>query len=371
MLKNDEYFMHLALRQALKGKGKTSPNPLVGAVVVKNGRILSRGYHERAGLAHAEVVALDEAGNHARGASLYVTLEPCTHYGRTPPCVDRIIKSGIKEVIVGMIDPNPLNNGRGIKILKQHKIKTRVGILGDKLNKLNEVFIKYITKKMPFVTVKVGESLDGKIASRTGDSKWITSDRSRAYAHRLRRDYDAIMVGVNTVLRDNPALDAWFSRKELIKIVVDSQLSTPQQANIFSKRSQVIIVTLPMAPGQETENKKILSQKAKILEVKGKEGQVNLKDMLKKLARLRISNILVEGGGTLIGSLFDEGLVDKVLFFISPKIIGGKDAISAVMGKGIGRIDKAIKLKNFQLKHIGEDFLFTGYVNEHISYGTK
>ncbi len=357
-----EYYMNLAYKLALKAKGRTSPNPMVGALAVTDGRIIGKGYHEKAGAAHAEVIALEEAGKNAKGAILYVTLEPCAHFGKTGPCVDRIIKSGVKEVIVGMIDPNPLNNGRGIKILKQHRIKVEVGFLEGRLKRLNESFVKYITKRMPFVTVKVAQSLDGRIATKTGDSKWITSDRSRAYAHRIRQNYDAIMVGVNTILRDNPKLDTWFSKKHPIKIVVDSQLSTPQDPNIFSKNSSVIIVTLPISPGQETENRKILAGKAKILEVKERAGQINLKDMMKKLAQLEITNILIEGGGTLIGSLFDEGLVDKILFLISPKIIGGKDAISSVMGKGISRIERAIKLKDYTLKRVGEDFLFEGYV---------
>ncbi|MFH1640942.1 MAG: bifunctional diaminohydroxyphosphoribosylaminopyrimidine deaminase/5-amino-6-(5-phosphoribosylamino)uracil reductase RibD [Candidatus Omnitrophota bacterium] len=362
MKKNHEYYMNLALRLALKAQGKTSPNPMVGALLVKNGKVVGRGYHQKAGAPHAEVAALDDAGEKSKGACLYVTLEPCVHFGKTPPCVNRIIKSGIKEVVIGMLDPNPLNNGKGIKILKEHKIKVQVGFLEERLKKINEVFIKYITKRIPFVTVKVGQSLDGKIASKTGDSKWITSDKSRAYAHRLRRNYDAIMVGVNTVLRDNPTLDTWFYDSHPVKIIVDSQLSISADVNIFSKNSQVIIATLHNLPGQETENRKILALKAKILEIKEKEGQVNLKDMMKKLAQLEISNILVEGGGTLIGSFFDEGLVDKVMFFISPKIIGGKEALSSVMGRGISRIDKAVKLKGVRFKKIGDDFLVEGYI---------
>lgn len=359
---SDEYFMELALRLAKRAKGRTSPNPMVGALVVKNHKISGWGYHERAGLPHAEVVALDRAGKNIKGAKLYVTLEPCTHFGRTPPCVNRIIKSGIKEVIIGMVDPNPLNNGRGIELLKKNNIRVKAGFLEPELKKLNAPFIKYITKRMPFVTVKVGQSLDGKIAAKTGDSKWITSDKSRAYAHRIRQNYDAIMVGVNTVLRDNPTLNVWFSKKQPLKIIVDSQLSTPQGANIFSRNSRVVIVTLPVRQGQETENRRALAQKAKILEVKEKAGQINLKDMMKKLGQLEITNIFVEGGGTLIGSLFDEGLVDKVLFFISPKIIGGKDAISSVMGRGISRIDKAVKLRDARVKRIGEDLLVEGNV---------
>jgi len=359
MKKDDLYFMKLALKLALKAKGQTHPNPLVGAVVVKNGRIIGKGYHERAGSAHAEVAALDEAGIHATGAKLYVTLEPCAHFGRTPPCVNRIVRSGIAEVIVGMKDPNPLINGKGIAMLKEHRIKVRVGFMEEQLRKVNEVFIKYCTKNIPFITVKIAQSLDGKIATRTFESKWITSDKSRVFSHRLRANYDAIMVGVNTVLRDNPRLDAWFSQRHPRKVVVDSRLSTPFDANIFLK-GEVIIATLSTKPGQETENRVILAQKAKILETKEQDGQVNLKDMMKKLASLEISNVLVEGGGTLIGALFDARLVDKVLFFISPKIIGGKEAISSVMGKGVARIDKSIKLKEVKLSRIGEDFLIEG-----------
>lgn len=359
MKKNHEYFMKLAMKLALRAKAKTSPNPLVGALVVKNGRIVGKGYHQKAGLAHAEVAALYQAQDKARGATLYVTLEPCVHFGRTPPCVTRIIKSGIKEVVIGMLDPNPLNNGKGVAALKQHRIKVSVGALEKELKKVNEAFIKYITKRIPFVTVKVAESLDGKIATKTGDSKWITSDKTREFAHRLRRNYDAVMVGVNTVLRDDPKLDAWFSKKQPIKIVIDSNLSTSQNANIFLK-GKAIIVTLPAKPGQETENRLILSRKARVLEVKEKQGQINLKDMMKKLAGLQITSILVEGGGTLIGALFDERLVDKALFFISPKVIGGKDAIGSVMGRGITRIDKAIKLKEVKLMRIKEDFLMEG-----------
>ncbi|MCX5715246.1 MAG: bifunctional diaminohydroxyphosphoribosylaminopyrimidine deaminase/5-amino-6-(5-phosphoribosylamino)uracil reductase RibD [Candidatus Omnitrophica bacterium] len=360
--KDHEYYMNLATDLALKGKGKTAPNPMVGAVVVKNGKIIGKGYHEKAGAAHAEVVALDSAGKSARGATLYVTLEPCTHFGRTPPCVDKVISSGIKQVFVGMVDPNPVNNGKGVQFLESHHIKVKVGILQEKLKVINEAFIKYITSGIPLVTVKVAQSLDGRIATSAGDSKWITSDKARAYAHRLRKDFDAIMVGVNTVLRDNPRLDPWFSKKDLVKIVIDTQLSTPPEANIFSKKSPVIIATLPSPAGQETENRAMLAQKAKILEVREKSGQVNLKDLLKKLGQQGILSVLVEGGGTLIGSLFDEGLVDKVLFFISPKIIGGKESISSVMGKGISRVDKAIKIKQVKLRRIGPDFLIEGRI---------
>ncbi len=359
----DEYYMGLALKLALKAKGKTAPNPLVGALVVKAGKIIGRGFHAKAGFAHAEIVALDAAGKKAVGATLYVTLEPCAHTGRTPPCINRIIGSGIKEVVVGMIDPNPLNNGKGVTLLKQGNIKVKVGVLQERLKEINESFIKYITTRIPLITVKVAESLDGRIATRTGDSKWITSDKSRAFAHRIRKDYDAIMVGVNTVLRDNPSLNAWFSEKKLIKIIVDSNLSISENSNIFAGDSQVIIITLSSRPGQETENRKRLAAKARILEVKEKAGQINLRDALKKLAQLQISNIIVEGGGTLIGSLFDERLVDKILFFISPKIIGGKEAVSSVMGNGVKRVDQAVKLHDLKIRRFGEDLLVQARVS--------
>jgi diaminohydroxyphosphoribosylaminopyrimidine deaminase/5-amino-6-(5-phosphoribosylamino)uracil reductase len=331
--------------------------------VVKNGRIIGQGYHRKAGSYHAEVVALDEAGERAEGSTLYTTLEPCTHFGRTPPCVHKIIQSGIKEVVIGTVDPNPVNNGKGIEILRANKIKTQVGFLEEELNRINESFIKYITKKIPFITVKVAQSLDGRIATANGDSKWITSDKARAFAHRLRADYDAVMVGVNTVLRDNPRLNAWFSKRQPAKIVADSRLSTPESSNIFLSGGKVIIVTLPTKSGQETQNRANIEKRATILEVKEKDGQVNLKDMMKQLAaRFQITSVLVEGGGTMVGSLFDEGLVDKVLFFISPKIIGGKDAIGSVMGKGAARVDKAIKLKDVSLRRLGGDFLVEAYV---------
>lgn len=362
MKKDHSYFMGLAMKLALKARGRTSPNPMVGALVVKNGAIVGKGYHRKAGLAHAEIIAMEEAGKKSKGAALYVTLEPCVHFGKTPPCVDKIIKNGIREVIIGMLDPNPINNGRGVNILKQHKIRVKVGFMENELRKMNEVFIKYISRGVPFLTVKLAQSLDGKIATRKGNSKWITSDKSRTYAHRMRQDYDAIMVGVNTVIRDNPRLDPWFSKRHPAKVVVDSQLSTPENANVFSGNARVFIITLPTQPGQETENRKSLSKRAKILEVKEKAGQINLKDMLRKLAQLGITNILVEGGGTLVGSLFDERLVDKVLFFISPKIIGGKEAIGSVMGQGVPTVDKSFKLREVKLRKIGEDFLFEGYV---------
>ncbi len=364
-MSKNEYFIRKALSLALKAKGMTFPNPLVGAVVVKRGRIVGKGYHKKAGSPHAEVEAIGSSGKRAKGAVLYVTLEPCTHYGRTPPCVDKILEAGIKKVVVGMVDPNPLNNGKGIKLLREHKVKVEVGFLEDELRGINQPFIKYISRKTPLITVKVGQSLDGKIASRTGDSKWITSDKARGLAHRLRLEYDGIMVGANTVISDNPFLVSGVPEHILTRIIVDSHLGTPYNANIFQKPGPVIIATLKETAGQETENRNLLSQKAGILEVRENQGQVNLYDLLKKLAQAGLTNILVEGGGTLIGSLFDCNLVDRVLFFIAPKIIGGKDAKSSVMGRGVAYVDKAVKLKDVTIKKIDEDFLVEGVIHKY------
>ena len=361
-MNRDEFFMSRAASLALRARGRTSPNPLVGALVVKNGKVIGSGYHKKAGLAHAEVMAIDSAGPRAKGSTLYVTMEPCAHYGLTPPCVDKIISSGARRVVVGMVDPNPLNNGRGIDILKERGLSVDVGFLEPRLRTLNESFIKYITRRVPFVTVKVGQSLDGKIATKDGNSKWITSDAARKFARKLRSNYDAIMVGVNTVIRDNPYLSPEGRGSFLSRIVVDSRLSTPACANIFRSPGSVFIATIEPARGQETENRKLLSEKARIIDVKDNNGQVNLHSLLKKLGNLKITNILVEGGGSLIGSLFDLGLVDKVLFFIAPKIIGGKDSICSVMGKGVLRIDKSVRLKDVKIRRIGEDLLVEGHV---------
>lgn len=352
-----ERYMECALSLARRAYGETSPNPCVGALLVKHGRIVGSGFHRKAGSAHAEIVALEKAGPAARGATLYVTLEPCAHYGRTSPCVDAVIARGVRQVVIGMQDPNPLNNGKGIRLLEAAGIKVTSGVLADKARSLNEVFVKYITTGLPFVTVKVAESLDGRIATRTGASKWITAEDARAYAHRLRHRYDGVMVGVNTVLRDNPRLDAWGPGKQPVKIIVDSQLSVGQKAAIFESGTPVVIATLASASGQETPNRRILSARAHIIDIKGAGGQVHLRHLLKKLARMELTNILVEGGGTLIGSLFDEMLVDRVMFFISPKIIGGKDALGSVMGRGPASVSQAVALDKVRVRRFSEDIL--------------
>lgn len=356
-----EKYMRLALDLARKGEGMTSPNPVVGAVIVRNGRIAGKGYHKKAGLPHAEINAIEDAGKMAKGSTLYVTLEPCDHFGRTPPCTDAIINSGIKNVIVAALDPNPVTSGRGIRTLNKSGINTKVGLLGNEARAMNKPFEKYITKKLPYVTVKAAESLDGKIAARSGDSKWITSESSRRYVHGLRRKADAVMVGANTVLRDDPSLMARTRGTEQpVRIIVDSALRTPLNARIFSgiKESPLIIAT---ASGS-SRAKRYEARGARVLKVAPKNGMVSLKALLRELAKMEITNILVEGGGSLNASLFEEGLVDKVIFFVAPKIIGGKSAITPVEGRGAGDIGSAVKLKNVRAKRFGDDIMIEAEV---------
>ena len=347
--------MRKALVLAAKAKDPR-PNPYVGAIVVKNNKIIGAGFHKKAGEAHAEVIALDKAGSDAFGATLYVTLEPCRHFGRTPPCTDKIIESGVREVIIGMTDPNPLNKGAGIKLLRNANIKVKVGVLERDARKINSAFIKYISQKMPYICVKVGSSLDGKIATRNFDSQWITGPAARNFAHKLRGKFDAVMVGVNTLIRDNPKLSG---TSKNIKIIVDTHLKTLLKSRIFSA-GKIIIVTAKKIIDNKAA--RLIKKGAQIVSISAKGGRVNLRVMMKKLAALEISKILVEGGGELVGSLFDEKLVDEVKFFIAPKIIGGRCAISSVMGEGVSRIDKAIKLRDVRIRRLGKDFLVEGEV---------
>lgn len=355
-IKIDEKYMRIAIGLAKRAEGMTSPNPIVGAVVVKDGRIVGKGYHRAAGLSHAEVDALLEARDRARGATLYVTLEPCDHFGRTPPCTDLIIRTGIRRVVAGMPDPNPINNGRGMKRLAKHGIKTVVGLLADDVRSINKVYTKYITKNLPYVTIKVAQSLDGKIATRSGDSRWITAGDSRCFVHRLRSKVDAVMVGVNTVIMDNPLLTARFTgSKEPVRVIVDSGLRTPITAKIFSniKRSPVIIATV-----SKSEKSKIYEAKgAVVLRLKKKNGRVDIKELLKTLAKRQITHVLVEGGGELNAGLLEARLVDKLLFFVAPKIVGGREAITSVEGNGVSGIGEAINFKIVSVKRFENDIL--------------
>ena len=357
---NDEIFMREALRIAKNAEGRTSPNPLVGAVVVRDGRIIAEGWHRQAGTPHAEVHALNMAGELAKNSTLYVTLEPCSHFGRTPPCANKIVESGIKKVVVAMKDPNPKVAGRGLEILKSAGIEVEVGILEDDAKKLNEVFLKWITKKMPFVTAKFACSLDGKIATSTGESQWISCAESRKFTHHLRDINDAIMVGSGTVSADNPTLTARIEGgKNPARIVIDSLAKTPLDFNVVcDKKAETIFAVTENAPSE-----KISALKNAGVEIifAGTE-KVDLKILLEKLAEREITSVLVEGGGTLHFSLLELGLVDKVFAFIAPKIIGGQNSKTAVEGKGFEKLSDAVNLKNLTAEKIGDDILICGYV---------
>ncbi len=359
-----EEYLRLAIKLAKKGLGYTNPNPLVGAVIVKNGEIVGRGYHHGYGLPHAEIDALRKAKEKAGGATLYVNLEPCCFFGKTPPCTTAIIKSGIKEVVISLKDPNPRVSGKGINQLKKAGIKVKTGVLTGEAKKLNEVYIKFITTKKPFVTLKAAMSIDGKIATRTGDSKWITSKDTRDFSHRLRFQYDGILVGIGTVLKDNPYLNYYppgnFKKKikRFTKVIVGSSAKIPLDANLF-KNSRVILATTKMAPVNKL--KKLEKRGVEIL-VLEKNKKVDLLKLMEELGKREISNLLIEGGGAINESALRSGIVDKAYFFISPKIIGGKDAKTPVEGKGIKNLKEAILLKEIRYQRIGEDFLMEGYV---------
>ena len=362
MNNSDTSYMQKALGLAAKARGKTSPNPMVGAVIVKSGRMIAADYHRRAGTPHAEALALKKAGTTAKGATLYVTLEPCCHTEkRTPPCTDAIISAGIKEVVMAMVDPNPFVAGEGIKTLKKAGIRTRTGVLKHEAQRLNEVFIKFITKHEPFVTLKMAQSLDGKIATAKGESKWITGPQARNRVHNMRREVDAILTGIGTVEKDNPSLDCRVGRgKNPYRIIVDSSLRIPLNSKVMSHNDgRTIIATTSKASDKKINT--ILKTGNRVLVIKDKKGRVDLKKLMKELGKLEISSLLIEGGSSISASALSAGIVDKVMFFSAPKIIGGTDSISSVGGSSPARLSGAIELKDLTVIAYGKDFLIEGY----------
>ncbi len=362
MSKNqDVVYMQRALDLALRAKGNTSPNPLVGAVVVGGGKVVAEGWHHYCGGDHAEVIALKKAGEKAKGATLYVTLEPCSHFGRTPPCVDKILSCGIREVVIGMTDPNPLNNGKSIKVLRTQGMNVRVGFLVKELKKINEGFIKYITTHTPFVTVKCAQTLDGKIATAAGQSQWITAPKTRDYAHRLRNDFDAVLVGINTALKDDPQLNAARKNKRLTKIIVDSHLRLPLDAKLFkgTRPEDIIVATTHRASRGQRD--RWARQGVSVLVCPIKDNGVDLKYLFKELGKREIAHLLIEGGGRMIGSALKEGLVDKLLLFLAPKILGDERALDSVVGFQAKHVGEAVRFKDLTIGRIGEDILIEAY----------
>lgn len=359
-------YMEQALSLARLALGQASPNPAVGAVVVKDGEVIGQGYTQPPGSWHAEVVALKQAGEKARGGTLYVTLEPCCHYGRTPPCAQAIIDAGICEVHLAMLDPNPIVSGRGEDWLVREGIKTYTGEHEEEAREINEAYIKFTKIGMPWVTVKFAVSLDGKIATRTGSSEWITGSEARKYVHCLRYAVDAIMSGANTIITDNPRLTCRHGavggqvREQPLRVIVDGKGRTPETARIFDEPGKVL-----MAVGESTspERKAALAQAgAELLELPTKGELLDLEKLLKALAERQITSVLVEGGGFLVGSLFDSGLVDKVIAFVAPIVIGGEGAKTPVAGKGVDMITDAIRLERVSVEQFGDDLMISGYV---------
>ncbi len=356
-------YMRLALRLAAKAKGKTRPNPMVGAILVRRGQVVGQGFHQRAGLPHAEVIALRRAGARARGATLYVTLEPCSHTGRTGPCVEAILRAGVKKVVAAMPDPNPKVRGRGLQRLRAHGVKTRVGLLSPQARSINRVFVTWMTRRRPFVTVKVAQSLDGKIATVAGESRWISSPAARRWAHGLRSQADAVLVGVETVLKDDPRLTVRLGKGNVqpIRVILDSHLRTPSTARLFSFRSPVVIAAARSAPSQRQS--RLERAGAEVLRLPSRQGRVDLRVLLRELAKREISHLLIEGGGEAIASAFKAKAVDRVAWLIAPKIIGGRRAPTAVGGDGVSRISKAIPLVNVSGRFLGPDLLVEGDVH--------
>lgn len=359
---NDEDFMREALRLARNAEGRTTPNPLVGAVIVREGRIIAAGWHRKAGTPHAEVHALSMAGNLAQGATLYVTLEPCAHYGRTGPCAKAVAEAGIRRVVIGMKDPNPLVAGKGIQILQDAGVEVVCGVLESEAIRLNEVFLKWIAHKMPFVVLKTAMSLDGKIATAAGESRWVTNEVSRYRVHEYRDKYDGIMVGIGTVLADNPSLTTRLSDrkgKNPVRIIVDSQARTPLTAKVLTDgQARTIVAVTEQAPADRVAA--LQAAGAEIL-VAGGDVHVDLRQLLQKLGEQEICSVFVEGGGQVNFSLLAAGLVDKVHAFIAPKLIGGQDALTPVEGAGFSHLSEAVELECITMEQLAGDILLTGY----------
>jgi diaminohydroxyphosphoribosylaminopyrimidine deaminase/5-amino-6-(5-phosphoribosylamino)uracil reductase len=364
-MKNHEYYMRQVLKLAKKGMGLTNPNPLVGAIIVKEGKIIAKGYHKAFGLAHAEVNAINNAKESLEGSTLYVNLEPCSHYGKTPPCAKAIIEAGVKNVVIAMIDPNPLVKWQGVKMLKNAGVDITLGVLENEAKKVNEIYIKYITQKEPFVIMKSAMTLDGKIATFSGNSKWISCEASRNYAHKLRNRVSAIMLGINTVLTDNPRLTTRLSKKDSkdpIKVIIDSKGRLPIDSNVInsSSNAKVILATTNML---NPEKEKQLSNKGvTIIKTDYNNNGVNLISLMSELYNLNIDSVLIEGGGNINASALSAGIVDKAIMFIAPKIVGGKSAKTPVEGEGVEFLDDAIRLNDISISQIGSDILVEGYV---------
>jgi diaminohydroxyphosphoribosylaminopyrimidine deaminase/5-amino-6-(5-phosphoribosylamino)uracil reductase len=358
----DARWMQRALRLAARGQGRTSPNPMVGAVVVQKGELVGEGYHREVGGPHAEVWALRQAGDRARGGTIYVTLEPCSHHGRTPPCADALVQAGLGRVVAAMVDPNPRVSGAGLERLREAGIEVEVGVLEGEARRLNAAYIKHTVEGLPLVSLKAAMSLDGKIATASRESRWITGERARAVGHRLRAMHDAVMVGMGTVLADDPRLTVRQARgRTPRRVVVDSKGRTPTEAAVL-KADQIPVIIAVTEGAPEGKTAALRGAGAEVIEVSSRDGRVDLQGLMQDLASRQIQSVLVEGGGTLAEGLLAAGLVDRVYFFIAPKIIGGATAPTPVDGAGIAELSQAWRLERVQVRRVGEDILISGDV---------
>jgi diaminohydroxyphosphoribosylaminopyrimidine deaminase/5-amino-6-(5-phosphoribosylamino)uracil reductase len=365
----DKRFMQMALDLAKKGEGFTSPNPMVGAVIVKDGKVVGKGYNKAAGEAHAEVNAIDDAGALAENATLYVTLEPCHHEGRTPPCTDKVVASGIRRVVAAMNDPNPDVKGGGLDYLKRRGISITVGVCEKQAKRLNEIFIKYVETKRPFTIIKCAATLDGRIATKTGDSRWVTGEESRQFVHQLRHAVDAVMVGINTVEKDDPSLTTRlttrpknFKQLDPIRIILDTHLRISEKAKLLQLHSDsdTILITAPLV---SSDKKARLEKKGvRIIESPVIDGLIDLDRLMDPLGSLGITSLLIEGGGRVFASALSAGIVDKVLFFYAPKILGGDDGIPICKGPGADLMDNCIPVKDIRVRRFGDDIMVEGYI---------
>ncbi len=359
---NDIEYMRMALKLAEKGCGWVSPNPMVGAVIVKDGRVIGQGWHERYGGLHAERNALADCAEPPEGATMYVTLEPCCHYGKQPPCTDAVLEAGISRVVIGSADPNPLVCGKGVRILREHGVSVTENVLKEECDRLNEVFFHYIRTNLPFVVMKYAMTMDGKIAAYTGESKWITGDAARNHVQQQRHRYSAIMAGVGTVLADDPQLTCRLEGgKNPVRIICDSKLRTPFTSRVVATANDVpTILATCCADGE----RRLEYEKAgcRVLVVGEKDGHVDLQELMHRLGQENIDSVLLEGGGTLNWSALESGVVQKVMTYIAPKLFGGRDAKTPVEGEGFPSPSEAVRLKNSRMTRLGGDILIESEV---------
>lgn len=363
---DDTKYMQLALELAAKGTGKVNPNPLVGAVIVKDGKIIGEGYHEKYGELHAERNALANCSSSPKSATMYVTLEPCCHYGKTPPCTEAIIENRIAKVVVGTLDPNEKMAGKGVEILRNAGIEVLVGVLEEECKRINEVFFHYITTKRPYVVMKYAMTMDGKIATVTGKSKWITGEIARRNVHKDRNKYFAIMVGTGTVISDDPMLTCRIDDgRNPIRIICDSRLTTSLESHIVKTANEVRTIIATIC-GDEAKHKPYIQKGCEIVAVSEVKGHIDLSELMTKLGEMKIDNILLEGGSTLNFSALDAGIVNKIQCYIAPKIFGGVSAKTPVGGSGIKEVYDAVKVKNSKVVILENDIMIESEVENNV-----